>query len=415
MRKKKILIFSTAYYPFVGGAEVAVKEITDRLGDGFEFDMITARINNELPRFEKIGNISVYRVGFSLGSQKNKILRQFTNFFYIIFGFLKANLLGARNKYDITWSVMAAYAGAIGLFFKVIHPKIPLLLTLQEGDDFAYIKARLGGKNSPLWRRLFVGWYREPIWRFLFRKSDYIQCISNYLAQWTKKMGATCPTKVIPNGVDTARFSQTYSEAELDELKGKLGKQNNDKFLITTSRLVKKNAVDDVIKSLKFLPENIKFIILGNGPDRKMLERLVKTEGVADKIIFLGLIDHKKMPKYLKVSDIFIRPSLSEGMGNSFVEAMAVGLPVIATQEGGIADFLFDATRNPSKEATGWAVNPRDPRGIAEAVKDILDNSSKTVEVIATAKKMVFEKYDWDIVAKDMREKVFAKLFSIKQ
>ncbi len=116
------------------------------------------------------------------------------------------------------------------------------------------------------------------------------------------------------------------------------------------------------------------------------------------------------MPKYLKISDIFCRPSLSEGFGNSFVEAMAVGLPVIATQEGGIADFLFDAKRNPEQETTGWAVDARSPEQIAEAVRDILDNPEKTQRIVATAKKMALEKYDWNIIAEDMQEKVFNKL-----
>ena len=60
--KKRILIFSTAYFPLVGGAEVAVKEITDRLSD-FEFVMITARLDSKLPLVEKIGNIEVHRLG----------------------------------------------------------------------------------------------------------------------------------------------------------------------------------------------------------------------------------------------------------------------------------------------------------------------------------------------------------------
>lgn len=86
---------------------------------------------------------------------------------------------------------------------------------------------------------------------------------------------------------------------------------------------------------------------------------------------------------------------------------MAVGVPVIATQEGGIADFLFDAKRNLDKETTGWAVDTKNPKQIAEAVKDILDNPEKTNQVIETAKKMVIEKYDWDLLVEDMRQKVF--------
>ena len=63
MNTKKILIFSTSYYPFVGGAEVAIKEITDRVS-GVDFDIITGRFDFKLPKNEKIGNVNVYRVGF---------------------------------------------------------------------------------------------------------------------------------------------------------------------------------------------------------------------------------------------------------------------------------------------------------------------------------------------------------------
>ena len=90
---------------------------------------------------------------------------------------------------------------------------------------------------------------------------------------------------------------------------------------------------------------------------------------------------------------------------------MAAGIPVIATQEGGLADFLFDEKRNPDKPTTGWAVDKDSPQQIAAAVKEIIARPEKVREVVATAKKMVFEKYDWDIIARDMREKVFARLY----
>jgi len=395
-QKKKILIFSTAYYPFVGGAEVAVKEITERLGADFEFDMITARLDSKIPKQEKIGNVRVFRIGIG-----NKIIDKLWLAFFCHRLALK---LYQQNNYDCVWAIMASYGGLSASKFiaKIKGRRLPsatatpkFLLTLQEGDSPEHIARRTR--------------FIKKQFKNIFQRADYIQCISHYLAEWAKKMGALCPIEVIPNGVDTAHFSQIYPETELNELKKKLNKVN-DKFLITTSRLVLKNACDDVIKVLKFLPKDIKFIILGEGPDRKMLEKLAETEGVANRVIFLGLINHDILPKYLRVADIFIRPSLSEGLGNSFLEAMAVGLPVIATQKGGIADFLFDAVKNPDKNATGWAVNPRDPRGIAEKVKDILDHPSKTAETVAAAKKMVFEKYDWSVIAKDAREKIFEKL-----
>jgi len=122
---------------------------------------------------------------------------------------------------------------------------------------------------------------------------------------------------------------------------------------------------------------------------------------------FVGHVERSETPKYRKIADIFVRPSRSEGLGNSFFSAMASRLPVVATQEGGIADFLFDAKRNPDKETTGWAVDKNSPQQIAEAVKDILAHPEQVKKVTDTAYRLAFEKYNWDTIARDMREKVF--------
>lgn len=399
-KKRKILIFSTAYYPFVGGAEIAVREITNRLGEDFEFDMVTLRFDSGLSKFEKIGNVNIYRIGFAVNSPTMSDLVKFplklNKLFFPFLSCCKATVLYKKNSYDAIWSIMASYAGFGALFFKLSHPNVPYLLTLQEGDPIDYIKKKTK----------FVSF----LFKRIFTKADFIQVISNYLGEWARDMGFGGKLEVIPNAVNIEHFSRWYPENELNELKTFLGKKDGDKFIITTSRLVKKNACDDVIKSLKYLPENVKFIILGDGPDWQKLEDIAKREGVEGRAKFLGLVDHKEIPKYLKISDIFIRPSLSEGLGNSFLEAMSAEVPVIATQEGGIADFLFDAKRNLDKGTTGWAVDVKNPQQIARAIKEILDNPGKTAKVIATAKKMVIEKYDWNIIAKNIHQKVFRNL-----
>ncbi|MBU4536485.1 glycosyltransferase family 4 protein [Patescibacteria group bacterium] len=399
MNKKRILIFSLVYPPFVGGAEIAIKEITDRIDD-IEFDMVILRFDSKLPKFERVGNINIYRIGFTSNnptmSDLVKLPLKLNKLLFPFISCIKASSLHRKYKYDGIWAMMAAFAGFGALFFKLSHPKVPYLLTLQEGDPIDYIKKKVR----------FV----YPLFKRIFTKADFIQTISYYLADWAKDMGFQGKIEVIPNAVNTKHFMQEFPENELNDLKEILGKKDNDKYLITTSRLVLKNACDDVIKALKYLPENIKFVILGDGPDKEMLLELSKKEQVEDRVKFLGLIDHREMPKYLKVSDIFIRPSLSEGLGNSFIEAMAGDLPVIATQEGGIADFLFDKKRNPDKKTTGWAVDVRSSKQIAEAVKDILNNPENTNIVKENAKKMVIEKYDWNIIANDMQEKVFNNL-----
>ena len=88
---------------------------------------------------------------------------------------------------------------------------------------------------------------------------------------------------------------------------------------------------------------------------------------------------------------------------------MAARLPVISTREGGIAEFLFDKKHNPDKEPTGWVVDKDNSEQIAEAVKDVLANPGKTKEIVERARDMVFVKFNWDVIAKEMREKVFGR------
>ena len=369
---KKILIFSLAYYPRVGGAEVAIKEITDRVSD-IEFHMLTQRFSPQDAKEERIGNVLVHRVG-SGDSYLAKTA-------YLFVAARAARALNRREHFDAAWVMMSYMLVPLTL----AHLGIPYALTLQEGDTYGHMFGRL--RVLPLLPLISRG----------FKRASVVQAISTYLGQWARRRGFTGPLEVVPNGVDTVRFS--------GEPEPHLGA-----VLITTSRLVAKNAVDEVIRALALLPESVRFQILGVGPDEQMLRALAKAMGVEARVEFLGHVAHSELPAHLHRADIFIRPSRSEGMRNSFVEAMAAGLPVIATQEGGIADFLFDAKRNPDKPTTGYAVDKDSPEQIAAAVKEILAKPEEARRVTENAKKLAFEKYDWDLITRDMREKVFARV-----
>ncbi|MEK7121034.1 MAG: glycosyltransferase, partial [Patescibacteria group bacterium] len=305
---RRILIFSLFYYPrHVGGAEVAVKEITDRIPESkCQFDMVT--IGTHGPAFERVGNVNVYRVG-PLWLNNTKIFGKFYKYLFALTGFLKAIELHKKNKYDAIWSIMANYAGFGALFFKNKFKDVLFILTLQEGDPLEYIEKRVG--------------ILKPLFKKIFKKADLIQAISSYLGVWAKSMGYTREVVVIPNAVDFPLFATRYNGDELSALEEKFEKNSNDIFIITTSRLVKKNAVDVVIKSLSYLPKNFKFLILGVGDDEKKLKELTRKLNLEERVKFLGYVPHSEMPKYLQVSDVFTRPSRSEGLGNSFLEAMA--------------------------------------------------------------------------------------------
>ena len=398
---KKVLIFSLAYFPkHVGGAEVSIKEITDRIPD-IEFHMVTNRFDSTLPRVEKIGNVLVHRIGIVTNNPTMNDLKKFplhlNKFLFQFLAPLKAQLLQWKYGYDATWAMTAHSCGVPAAIFKMFNPRVKYILNLQEGDPPEYIERKL----RPLW----------PLFTRAFTKADLIQTLSTFLAKWARRRGFTGPIEVVPNAVNVKHFSQQYPPAVINEIKDRLGKKMGDVFVITTSRLVLKNAVDDVIRAMPLVPENVHFIILGTGPDEMMLKKLTKDLNVENRVQFLGHIGHDEMPKYLKASDIFTRPSRSEGFGASFAEAMAAELPVVTTQEGGLSDFIFDEKRNPDQPITAWAVDKDSPKQIAEAIKDIMARPEKVRAVVATAKQMVIDKYDWDIIATQMREKVFARVF----
>ena len=172
--------------------------------------------------------------------------------------------------------------------------------------------------------------------------------------------------------------------------------------MITTSRLVEKNAIGDIIEALQYLPANVKLLILGAGLEEEKLKSQVPSFNLQDRVIFLGHIESQEVPQYLAISDVFVRPSLSEGLGSSFLEAMAAGIPVIGTPVGGITDFLRD-------NETGLFCEVNNPKSIAEKVKILLENGALRQKIIANAKELVVKNYDWDLIAEKMQN-IFNKL-----
>lgn len=374
---KKILIFSLAYYPHVGGAEVALKEITDRIPD-IEFHMLTLNFGGEAER-EKIGNVFVHRVGNG-SSYLSKVL-------FVPRAAYAARALHKALHFDAFWAMMSYMLFPIVLA-KLIGTRVPYVLTLQEGDPFEHT-----------FNRWFILPFKPLLW-VGFTQASAIQAISTYLARWGNKMGFKKDVVVVPNGVDLTRFTDVAHPSLATT-----GVVN----LVTASRLVYKNGLDDVIRALVLLPPSVQFVIYGSGPQEDALRHLAQELKVTDRVLFKGYVPHAELARAYATAHIFIRPSRSEGMGNVFVEAMAVGLPVIATQEGGIADFFFDEQRNPDRPTTGWAVDVNSPEQIAFAVKDIMTNPDKIVKVRANALALVREKYDWNLIAKRIRA-IFATL-----
>ena len=303
---KKILIFSLDYYPGeVGGAEVAIEEITNRIGtDDIEFHMVSMRYDSNEPRKQQIGNVLVHQVGIFAKpnpsmEERGRWPLKFNKMYFQFAAAIKAWGLHRTHRYDGIWVMMAHGAGVPAAVFKLVYPSMPYVLTLQEGDPPEHIERVM-----------------KPLWFFFkraFTKADIIQPLSGFLAEWAKRMGYQGPIKVIPNGASPQSFTYNRDEARIAEYKARLGKKDEEVFLVSVGRLVEKNATDDVLRALTLLPEHIKYVIVGDGPDRERLEGLTDELGVRPRVQFVGQVDRSETAIYRGVSDIFLRPSRSEG------------------------------------------------------------------------------------------------------
>lgn len=387
MNKPKVLIISMAYFPrFVGGAEVALKELTDRLSDEFEFHMVTLRYDSKLPRISREGNVLVHRIGPSLPSPSIADLRKpffrVLKIWFQIAAYLKARSLNRTYQYNIVWGMMAHSAGVPAGLFKRFHSKVFYLLTLQEGDPPEHIERQM---------RIF-----GPLFRAAFTRADAVQTLSNFLGDWAKRMGAR-RVRVVPNGVDLSRFGKPIAPARRSERRQQMNAKEDEHLLITVSRLVPKNGVDIVIEAMGELPSRVRFAIAGDGPERTQLEVLARTRGVTDRVTFLGEISQKDLPDYLASADSFIRASRSEGQGISFIEAMASGLPTIGTSVGGIPDFLRD-------QETGFVVLPNNVGAVVSAISRIIEQPIEANRIAEGGLRLVRERYGWELISEEMRE-----------
>lgn len=401
--KKRVLIFSLSYYPsFTSGAEAAVKEITDRIDPSdIEFHMVTLRYDSALPRVEQVGHVLVHRIGFTkdrptfedLGKWPLDLNKPFFQFAAA----WKAWQLHRQYRYDATWALMAHSSGIPAALFKLFHRSVPYILTLQEGDPTDYIERVM----RPLW----------PLFTRAFTSANVIQSISTFLADWALRRGFTGPIEIIHNGANPKDLHEATSDEEIENIKRQLNKRPGDVFLMNTARLVTQKGHDTVIRALPSLPDHIRLVLVGDGPEEEALKQLAEKLNVTHRVIFTGRVDRSQVTAYRKTADIFVGPSRSEGLGNAFLSAMASRIPVVATQEGGIAEFLFDAKRNPDREPTGWAVDADRPEQIAEAVRFILDHPEDVKRVTESARQLILRSYDWDTIAQEMRQRVFKPLW----
>jgi glycosyltransferase involved in cell wall biosynthesis len=223
----------------------------------------------------------------------------------------------------------------------------------------------------------------------VIKEADKIIVVSNATKNYVLSLGAD-PEKVevLHNGVDINRFNLLTGVK--GEMRKKLGIPQDSSVVLTVRRLVYKNGIDTLIESAKIaIKKNPKlvFIAVGKGPDFEEVKDKIAQLGMQRNVRLTGFVPDEELPLYYNAADFFVLPSKSgEGLPLVALEAMACGLPVIATNVGGTSEVM--------NEDYGKLVPPNSPDALAEA---ILEFSREDLSALRKGLRMMIErKYNWD-------------------
>ncbi|MEK9175388.1 MAG: glycosyltransferase family 4 protein [Patescibacteria group bacterium] len=377
--KPIILVFTTAYKPFVGGAELAIQEIATRLKDKYDFIILTARLRRASRKEEIYTEGTVIRLGIGTPII-DKLLLPF-------FAFFAARKIINQHKRVVLWSVMISYASISAYFVKIFYNHIPFVLTIQEGNRE--------------WEK-----FPSKLWWHIFCKTkliNHITAISNFLKDRAREKGYKGKISIVPNGVDEKLLTLSTKRSDRQMADG-------PQIIFSTSRLVYKNGIDIVLDACAKLKDkfNFKLILAGDGEESQKLKLQSQRLGIEDRMEFLGGVQHQQLQEYYAKADIFVRPSRSEGLGISFLEAMAAGLVTIGTPVGGIPDFLEDGK-------TGFFAKLEDAENLANVLRKVFTLSAEEKNnIIKNAKSEIEKRFLWKNIAIQM-DNIFLSELKINQ
>ena len=156
------------------------------------------------------------------------------------------------------------------------------------------------------------------------------------------RYGCHTPIWTVPTGLDIERITDSSTAETKAALRKKWNIPDNNKILLYAGRLAEEKNIEEIIRFLgKIRPENVTFLIVGDGPSRKNIEAEIK-ENALDFAIMTGMVEQHKMKHYYGIADIFVNASQSETQGLTYIEALANGLPLLCRRDKCLENILID-------------------------------------------------------------------------
>lgn len=311
-------------------------------------------------------------------------------FFYFMFQSLKCSLrLVKENNIDVLNVGEPICAGLMAVQLKKMVGK-PLIVQLQ-GQLFNL------PKSYSLPKRKLI----KAITKFVCKKADRIRAVSQEIRSMAIKNGIDeKKIFVSPSRCDTEIFNVDKYRDEIDTIKKGFGYSEADYVLVFAGRLIPAKDVESILKAVKILikeEKTIRLLIIGGGELQDKLKILCHSLGLDNVVTFYGNASFDMVPKLLSIGDIFVSPSLDEGMPRSVLEAMSMGMAVIVTPVGGNSEIIEDGVN-------GMLVEIKSPQQIADKISKLIKNPDLMQRIRKNARSKVVEKYEFKKCIKSFAE-----------
>lgn len=364
---------------------IFIKEQATNLSNlNCDVSVVTARVFKQDPPFQEDGKIKIHRFWFP---SQRKLLAEYEKIpvvrigFYLVSAILRALRVARKDRSDLIHAHWAIPMGFVGVIVGKYLLRKPVVLTAHDMDISTF------PDKSRIARRL-IG--------FALERAQIIISVSETVKEEILKRFRVdgAKIKVIPLGIDRTLFKPMDQR----EMRERLGLPQDRKIILFIGALQEIKGVKHLMGAI---PEvvaahpNVLFLLVGSGPLQSELGERIDRLGLMENVRLLGSKPHQEIPLWLGAADALILPSLSEAFGIVNAEALAMGIPVIASRIGGIPEVVEDGR-------SGLLIEPGSSQAIAEALDSILKGAGRLacLREGATLK----PEYDTQVSAKRVRE-----------
>lgn len=294
---------------------------------------------------------------------------------------------------DVAHSHIGNLPAPLGGAIYAKRKNVPFIIT-HHGDWI--------GDFGTLGRRAGVFLYNHFLCDWIFSKSDKIIALSkSHLARSKILKKYQNKTTIIPNGINLQDFQISQSQ---DKCRDLLNLPAEKRIIFFLGSLVSQKGPQILLNAMKTVQRRYPdtyLIVGGSGPLKENLIEIATRDKLKDNVVFTGYIPTDRTPLYYRAADIFVLPSFSEALPLTLLEAGAAGLPIVATDVGGVSDILHDGVN-------GLITKTKDPEDLAGKIVSLLDDNELREEMGKTGQ-MLAKQYSWETIA-DKTESVYLDL-----